>query len=571
MTRREKTTLPLLTTGIPGMDEVLGGGLPQYSFNLVAGVPGAGKTTFVHQLMFANATVERPAIYFTIVGEPALKMLRYQQQMAFFDPEKIGTAIRFVDLSAEVLAGNLDVVLAKMVAEVVATNPSFVTVDSFRTLVHAHAPAGPQAELQGFLQQLALQLTSWQVTSFLIGEYGPSELQNNPVMTIADSIVLLSQNRERNSIVRKLEIMKMRGVASIPGLHTFRISDDGVQVFPRTTFPARRTERPRTIERTAVGIPELDEMLGGGFPVGDATIIAGPSGTGKTMLSTQFIAEGVRNGDGGVLAVFEEQADDYLHRAAQIGIDLESMVAGDKLRVIHLRPLDLSADELVYQIRHAVEEIGAKRLVIDSLNGLEVALAPTFRDDFRESLYRMVGGLTGNGVSVLFTIEVAEAFDEIKFSPHAVSFIAQNILFLRYIEIAGELRKMVTVVKMRRSAHSRDLREYETTATGIQMKQVLRDYTGVLSGMPVPRAVPGALLPGLVASEAALLARLIESGPRTEAELGQPPDAGPGSVARGLQRLLELGYIVVQPARADAASVYEAVARGAGPSAEPRP
>ncbi len=486
MTRRERPEPELLSTGIPGVDEVDGGGLPEYSFSLIAGVPGTGKTAFAHQLRLANATAAHPAIDFTIVGAAAVAMLRCQQQMASFDPAEVGTAIRFVDLSAEVLGGGRDLVLAKMTARVLATNPAFVTVDSFRTLVRARIAPGPQVEPQQFLQTLALHLTTWQVTALLVGECGASELETTLVLTMGDSFLLLSQSRERNSVVRRLEVKKMRGVASIPEGHTFGMSENGIQVVPRTTFPGHRPKQPlaradgvrdsgagRDARRRAPRRRRDDRRR--------------PVGTGKTMLSTQLVAEGVRNGDGGGGTVFEEQVDDYLHRAGQIGVELQSMATNQR-RVMHLRPLDRSADELVFEIRRAVEEIGTERLGIDSLDGLEVALAPTFREDFRESLYRMVGRLTG--VSAVFTIELAEAFDEILFSPHAVSLLAQDVLFLRSIEIEGELRKMLTIVELRRSAHRRQLREYERRATGVQMRQVRRDCAGVLTGIPIPRTLP---------------------------------------------------------------------------------
>jgi circadian clock protein KaiC len=287
MNAHEKHSLKLLSTGVSGLDEVLGGGLPEFSFNLLAGSPGSGKTTLVHQLTFANASKERPALYFTVVGEPPLKMLRYQQQMDFFDGDKVGSAIHFVDLSQEVLTGSLDSVLETIVQKVKAINPSIVVVDSFRTVLRANVGvAQGEIELQGFLQRLALHLTSWQVTSFLVGEYGEGEMNDNPVFTVADGILWLSQSRERNSIVRKLEVMKVRGQAAVPGLHTFRISSRGIQVFPRTTSRIEGRDRFLEKRRASLGVAGLDELMGGGLPAGDATLVAGPSGTGKTILGS---------------------------------------------------------------------------------------------------------------------------------------------------------------------------------------------------------------------------------------------------------------------------------------------
>jgi circadian clock protein KaiC len=357
--------------------------------------------------------------------------------------------------------------------------------------------------------------------------------------------------------------MKMRGQPTLPGLHTFRVSSDGVQVFPRVQGMLTRRERPRETTRLAVGVPELDEMLGGGLPSGGGTLIAGPSGTGKTVLGTTFIAEGVKNGEPGVLAVFEEHPDDYVLRAHNMGFDLGSMEASGKLKILYLRPLDLSADEILHRIQMAVSELDAKRLVIDSLNGLELALAPTFRDDFRESLYRMVGGLTGRGVSVLMTIEIMESFEEIKFSPHAISFLTQNIIFLRYVEIEARLRRMLAVVKMRSSAHSHELREYEITARGLRVLAPLTNYHGVLTGIPTARTLTGSSsTPGLTPTERAVYDRLFSLRQAGLEALVEACDISATLVISALRRLVELDYVleVVE----DGKAVYRPVSRPLG-------
>src|SRR5687768_9164987 len=160
-----------LPTAVPGLDEILGGGLPEYSFNLIAGAPGCGKTTLAHQIAFANATAERPALYFTVLGEPAIKMLRYQQQFTFFDHAKLNGALRFINLSQTVLENDLGAVLEVIVKEVESSQARIVVVDSFRTVVRKAQSNATEMDLQGFVQRLALHLTSWQATTFLIGEY----------------------------------------------------------------------------------------------------------------------------------------------------------------------------------------------------------------------------------------------------------------------------------------------------------------------------------------------------------------------------------------------------------------
>ena len=196
----DRVPIRKLPSGVPGLDDVLGGGIPEFSFNLIAGGPGSGKTTLANQIMFGNACVDHRAVYFTLVGEPPIKMLRYQQQYGFFDLDKIGSgAVRFVNLAAQALEGGLERVLEAIVRELDASNPAFVFVDSFRTLVRAELVAGNGGRvLTDFVQRLALQLTSRQATTFLVGEYAEGE-QDGALFTVADGLLWLSQEIGRAS------------------------------------------------------------------------------------------------------------------------------------------------------------------------------------------------------------------------------------------------------------------------------------------------------------------------------------------------------------------------------------
>jgi circadian clock protein KaiC len=473
-----------LPTGVPGLDEVLGGGIPEFSFNLIVGAPGTGKTTLSQQMMFALATPERPALHFTVVGEPSLKMLRYQQQFSFFDAAKIGNSVHYVNLSNATLAEGLDAVLEAIVREVEQVSPSVVVVDSFRTIMRAAGVAsGGSMELQGFLERLAIHLTSWQATTFLVGEYAESDGTDNVVFTVADGILWLHQSIDRNSGVRKMQAMKVRGQAPLPGLHTMRITQAGLHVFPRILRRVAEIESKRPDKRLSTGVKALDTMLGGGIPAWDSLLVTGPAGSGKSALATQFVAAGLSAGEPAVIAVFEEHPKEFLAHAKNMGPDLQAMADKGLLEVIYLRPLDLSVDEALLEIQAAVVRTKAQRLVIDSLSGFELALAPTFRVDFRESLYRMVGALTGSGVTVFMTVEVAESFTDLRFSTDLISFLTDDVIFQRYVEIEGQMRKVMTVIKMRGSEHSKDLRLYDVTKGGLVVRETLYDYRGIVTGV----------------------------------------------------------------------------------------
>ncbi len=483
--RSGKVDIRTLQTGVPGLDDILGGGIPEFSLNIIGGTPGCGKTTLAHQISFANATPGRPAIYFTILGEPVIKMLRYQQQFSFFDQSKLNGTIRFSNLSDLVLEQDLNAVLDEIIKQVNEANAGIVIVDSFRTLARKAMSDVGEAKVQSFLHRLAQFLTSSEVTTFLIGEYYEEEIRNNSLFTMVDGILWLSQVAERNSVVRKLQVIKMRGQATVPGLHTIRIDINGLQAFSRTLGLIGNKIRSPDRRQLSTGITELDQMLGGGILEGDSLLIAGPSGTGKSALATQFIADGLRNGEPGIMAIFEERPEGYTQRADTFGLNLKASEERGTLEILYLRPLDLSVDETMFAILDAIKRVGAKRLVIDSLVGFEMALAPSFRADFRESLYRMIGALTGAGITILSTVEVEDNFTSLQFSHYAISFLTDDIVRLRYVEIDGQLRKVMVVIKMRGGNHSKDIREYVITNKGVVVIHPRRtDYIGLSTGVP---------------------------------------------------------------------------------------
>jgi circadian clock protein KaiC len=481
-----KVAIQRLATGVPGLDEVLGGGLPEFSFNLIAGQPGCGKTTLAHQMMFAMATPERPALYFTVLGEPPLKMLRYQQQFDFFDESRINQSIRFISLGENALAGDLDQVLARIVAEVQAHSPGLVFVDSFRSVVPGAAGQGGDGHraLQYFVQRLGVLMTSWQATTFLIGEYDV-ENGSNPVFTVSDGLIWLRQSVQRNSMVRKMEVVKMRGQPTLPGLHTFRITGAGIEVFAppaHTTLAAvpPSPDRPRA----SMGVPGLDDMMGGGLPRGYSLLVAGPSGSGKSILAGAFLAEGARNGETAVIAAFEQKPERSRSRI------VAELVASGRVGLVDSQATDLSIDEVLHRLIREIRRLGASRVVIDSLSGFELALAPTFREDFRESLFRLVTALAGTGVTVLMTSELEDRYTDLRFSPYGTAFMTDAIIVQRYIELDSRLQRVLAVVKVRASAHSDALRLFSIADGGIVIEDRLANHEGLLGGRPAVRQAP---------------------------------------------------------------------------------
>ncbi|MDP9143582.1 MAG: AAA family ATPase [Actinomycetota bacterium] len=473
-----KVAINQLKTGVPGLDEVLCGGLPEFSFNLIAGPPGSGKTTMAHQMMFALAEPGRTALYLSVMGEPPLKMLRYQQQFSFFDAAQVNKSVRFVSLTSEAASGELGQVLGRIATEVQAHEPSLVFVDSFRSVVLSSQSDSNQ-HLQLFLQQLGTLMTSWQATTFVIGEYS-GEADPSPVLAVADGIIWLRQSVQRNSMVRKLEVIKMRGRSCLPGLHTFRIDEHGLKIFPPAGWAGLSNwEAPAaTAPRVSIGVPRLDEMLGGGLPRGYSVLIAGPSGSGKTILASAFLAEGAKQGETGVVVVFEQDPNRSRNRV------IAQLVDSGRVSLVDSRSPDLSIDEIVLEILSEIRRLKATRVVIDSLSGFELSVAPTFQPDFRESLARMVGALARTGVTVLMTSELEDRYTDLRFSPYGTAFLTDVIIVQRYIELDSRLQRMTAVVKVRASPHSDELRLFSIDDDGIRVGGMIPDQEGLLGGRP---------------------------------------------------------------------------------------
>lgn len=478
----DKVHLGYQSTGVPGLDTLLGGGLSEYSFNVIVGSPGSGKTTLAHQIMFALASPNKKALFFTVLGEPPLKMLRYQQQYSFFDINMVDSCVRYVNLAEDLRTGDFSGVLERMMKEVESFSPGLVFVDSFRSVLQM-AKNGNEgvAELQHFIQELGTRMTSWQATTFLIGEYANAETDSNPVMTVADGMFALSQVVTDNSVVRKIRIVKMRGQAHLTGGHTFRITGDGLRVYPRRLPPLTDPAHAAAGRvRVQLGVAELDAMLHGGLPQGHALMVVGPAGSGKTILGTAFLAEGARHGEHGVVASFEKGPSRLRNEK------LAALVRAGHVTLVETRSLDLSIEELLDDLVREIARSGATRVVIDSLSEVGLFLAPEFRDDYRATIFRMLACLASEGVTVMVTMGMEDRYTDLRFSQADSSFLVDAIIAMRYVEVSGRLARVMSVVKVRGSDHSDELRAYRITDAGIDVDAAPLSYDGLLSGHPTP-------------------------------------------------------------------------------------
>jgi circadian clock protein KaiC len=446
-----------LSSGHPRLDSLLGGGLPANAINMLIGLPGTGKTILAQQYVFANATPERPALYLATVSEPFDKILHYGQTLRFFDPEAVGRSVFYEDLGAVLNEHGLAGVLEQVSDLIKQRRPGMIVIDSFKAL-SAYAEG---AQFRQFLHDLAGRLSAFATSSLWIGEYGEDEIGVAPEFAVADAIICLSTARAAEREARFLRVLKLRGSGFDPGRHAYRLSANGIDVFPRLADQADSSGYSLDGARHSSGIAALDEMLAEGYWPGASTLCAGPSGCGKTLMGLHFIFNGVRQGEPGVLATLQEHPTQLARIVKGFGWSADE----EGVELMYRSPVDIYTDEWVYDLLEAVERTGARRVVIDSLTDLQFASPDQTR--FREYMYSLVQRFSREGVSLFMTSELPDLFRVSRLSEFGVSHLSDNVVVLQYIRDGSTVRRALTVLKTRASRHEPEIREFKITREGI--------------------------------------------------------------------------------------------------------
>jgi circadian clock protein KaiC len=451
-----------LSTGNVRLDEVLGGGLVADAITLVVGAPGTGKTILAEQCLFTNATAERPGLYLSTVSEPFGKLLRYAQPLEFFDAAQIGRSVFYDDLGGAVHEGGLAGVLEHTNALLTEHRPGIVVIDSFKAL---RAFAADEAEFRRFLHDLAGRLTVVAVSSLWVGEYGPSEATDSPEFAVADGVIGLETRRTAERSTRYLSVRKLRGSDFRSGDHVYRITAGGLIVFPRLADVRDTTPYEAAGERVTTGIAALDEALEDGYWSGSTTLIAGPSGAGKTLMGLHFVFAGAAMNEPGVFLTLQESRTQLARVIGRFGWAFDH----PNVTIMDRSPVDIYVDEVVYELLDRIRELGARRVVVDSLNDLVVATPDPLR--LREFLYSLVQRCARLGVSVMFTYETMELLRTTRLSEIGMSHIADNVVLLQHVQDGSEMRRALSVLKSRGSTHSAVISEFQISTDGITLGQ----------------------------------------------------------------------------------------------------
>jgi circadian clock protein KaiC len=443
-----------LSSGQAGLDDILGGGLPGDAINMIVGPPGSGKTILAEQYMFHNATLERPGLYLSTVSEPLEKLIRYGQTLSFFDPTAIGARIVYEDLGRPLAEDGLDAAIERVATLLKERRPGLLVIDSFKALETF-------ADREGYrrmLHELAGHLSAFPASCFWIGEYTRPELGQAPEFAVADAILSLATLGQDRREMRLLQVLKLRGSGFRSGQHAYRIGLDGLRVFPRLAAAERPPDYAAEQHRLSSGIAALDAMLDEGYWRGASTLVAGPSGAGKTLTGLHFIFRGAETGDPGILATLQENP-----------VQLERMVRGfgwtlarADVELMYRSPIDVYLEEWYHDLLETIERTGARRVLIDGLADLRLATTDDVR--FREYLYSLLQRCATH--SLMLTLETT-SHGPVNVSDFGVSNLSDNIVLLGLSPQASRLAHTITVLKTRASHHDQAIREFTVTENGI--------------------------------------------------------------------------------------------------------
>jgi circadian clock protein KaiC len=479
--------LERLSTGSAAFDRILGGGLPARSVNVVAGEPGTGKTLFSLQMLFALARAGKKGLYFTTLSEPSLKLIQYMQQFSFFDESLLAQQIVFADLGSVIRRKGAEATLQELSSRVEREQPTLVVIDSFKALRDI---LGDPATLRTFVYDLAVHTASWGAASLLVGEYNLADVANHAEFAIADGILRFANNRHELTSVREVEVLKLRGSDYMTGGHFYEIGAGGLTFFPRVrspespVIPFRTSGRAPAETRASTGVAGLDAMLGGGLPRTSTTVIQGGTGTGKTLLGLQFLLEGAARGEPGIHFMLEETPDQLREFAQSLGWDLPALEEKGLLRLSYVSPVEMSTDRFLDRARLEIEELGAQRAVLDSLTSMSLSVPSERR--FKELVYAIAKHFHARGVTLNMNMEVVDLLGAAQLSGHGVSFAADNVIQLKFVEIDGRLERGISVLKVRGARHATDVRKLSVQAGGVEVGLAFEGLRGVLTGLPSP-------------------------------------------------------------------------------------
>ena len=454
---------PKIPSGCAGLDEILRGGIPANTITVLMGAPGTGKTILAEQFAFANAAPDAPALYLTTLSEPLEKFIVHGQTHTYFDQTKVGTSIFYEDLGLIVREQGIDQLAEIVTRLLLERRPRFLFIDSLKALLELFQD---RRSSRTAVYDLASVLSAYQCTTFLVGEYAENQLTELPEFAIADAVLQMLKYSSNVREERFLRVEKLRGSGFVPGMHALSITDDGIEVFPRLLTPATAPDYRARVERVKTGISGLDELIAEGFWRGSTTLVAGPTGAGKTIIGLHFLTAGAQMGDKGLYVGFQENPTQLSRLMTTFGWDPEKLM-NDGFELIYTSPVEMKLDQIATQILRRVKAGDTKRVVIDALGDLKRTSVDLQR--FSDFIYAITQWFAARNITCLLMSELPLLFELHGISDEEVSNMSDNVILLQF-KPEKELLRTLRIIKTRGSAHDASAHELQITNKGVVVK-----------------------------------------------------------------------------------------------------
>ena len=453
-----------VTTGVPGLDEILGGGLVKGGLYLIEGMAGAGKTILSAQIGFHRVAAGDTVLYITLIAESHSKLLSHLKGLSFYNADAISDKMLFVSGYHELMREGLNGFLALIASTIKTSRPRFMVIDGFRS---AREFSSTELELSQFIHELSAFVTAAGCTTLILAPLSGND--PHPEHTLVDGLIELNRFPTGMRRAREIEVHKLRARDPLLGRHYFRITADGLVTFPRLEARAWLADAaPDLTSKLGFGMADFDAMLGGGVVKGSTTTLIGPSGIGKTLLALKFLEAGVANGERCVYFGFYESPERLIAKAASVSIPLADAVADARLIIEWQPAVELAIDELATRLVALVTRTAASRLVVDGIEGFHDSANRVER--FGLFLNALTHRLRQAGVTTLLTEELPLYADMVHGGGSIrASAMTENIVLLRYIETSTSMYRIVSIVKLRESAHDPSIRRFVIDDNGLHL------------------------------------------------------------------------------------------------------
>lgn len=474
-------TLPRLSTGVPGLDQVLGGGFVEGASYIVQGQPGAGKTILGNQIAFATAASGRKVLYITLLAETHDRLFQALSTLDYFDTDRLGNGISYVSVFQTLNREGLHAVVDLLRRE---TKRQGATLLVFDGLLNARDRAPTDIDVKTFVAEVQSQAAFVGCTVLFLTSAHLED--NSPEHTMVDGVCELHDEMVGVRTIRRMRVCKSRGSAALGGYHQYDITHEGVTVFPRleAALATPSVKDVPTTNPVSSGVPGLDELIGGGLPQGSMTMLLGPSGSGKTSFGINFLAA-AHVSEPALWFGFYETAERVLHKADALGLDLTRRFDSGVLDILWQPLTENLVDKMAYRLLDAVSEKGVKRLFLDSLGGFERAV--TTKSRMVEFFAALTNELRARGVTTVATWELRDLFGSSVPGPGPeIASLLDNLIMLRQVEIRSDFKRVLSVMKVRDRAYSVKPQEVIIDGRGLEIAGPFEHATGISTGLARP-------------------------------------------------------------------------------------